>query len=85
MGLDLHLCRTTVLPEHSCRHGIYILYKPWQHQRFLFPIMIRGFFVYSLCIDPLAEYFGAYVGYREIARTVIYTFAVIYVLIMYIF
>jgi hypothetical protein len=52
---------------------------------FLFPIMIRGFFVYSLCIDPLAEYFGAYVGYREIARTVIYTFAVIYVLIMYIF
>jgi hypothetical protein len=52
---------------------------------FLLPIMIRGFFVYSLCIDPLAEYFGAYVGYREIARTVIIALGVIYTLIMYIF
>jgi len=52
---------------------------------FLIPLMIRGFFLYCLCIDPLAEYFGAYVGYRQIARTVIIPFAVIYILIMYLF
>lgn len=52
---------------------------------FLFPLMIRGFFAYCLCIDPLADYFGAYVGYRQIARTVIIPLAVIYVLIMYLF
>ncbi|OMP75715.1 hypothetical protein BW716_28630 [[Flexibacter] sp. ATCC 35208] len=52
---------------------------------FLIPVMIRGFFVYCLCIDPLAEYFGAYVGYRQIARTIIIPFAVIYILIMYLF
>lgn len=50
---------------------------------FLIPVMIRGFFIYCLCIEPLAEYFGAYVGYREIARTVIFAFAVIYILIEY--
>lgn len=52
---------------------------------FLIPVMIRGFFVYCLSIDPMAEYFGAYVGYREIARTVIFAFAAIYIFVMYIF
>jgi hypothetical protein len=52
---------------------------------FLFPLMIRGFFMYCLCIDPLADYFGAYIGYRQIARTVIIAFAVIFLLIVYIF
>ena len=52
---------------------------------FLIPVMIRGFFVFCLCINPLAEYFGAYVGYRQIARMVIITFAVISILIMYLF
>ncbi|SFW76577.1 hypothetical protein [Chitinophaga sancti] len=52
---------------------------------FLLPLMIRGFFVCCLCINPMAEYFGAYVGYRQIARTVIVPLAVIYILIMYLF
>jgi hypothetical protein len=52
---------------------------------FLILVMIRGFFLYCLCIEPLAEYFGAYVGYRQIARTVIIPFAVIYLLIMWLF
>lgn len=50
---------------------------------FLLPVMIRGFFVYCLCIDPLAMYFGVFPGYRQIARTVVIPLAVIYVLIMY--
>lgn len=52
---------------------------------FLTPLMIRGFFAYCLCIDPLADYFGAYIGYRQIARTVIVPLAVIYILIIYLF
>lgn len=52
---------------------------------FLIPVMIRGFFAYCLCIDPLADYFGAYIGYRQIARTVIIPLAVIYILTMYFF
>jgi hypothetical protein len=52
---------------------------------FLTPVMIRGFFAYCLYIDPLADYFGAYIRYRQIARTVIVPLAVIYILIMYFF
>lgn len=52
---------------------------------FVIPVMIRGFFLYCLCLDPITAYFGAYVGYRQIARTIIIPLAIIYILIMYLF